>query len=337
MGEFRYNVPLGPMNSFGIDATAKYMLEFENSDELVAYFNRSDKPSDRWTVISGGNNILLTRDYEGVVLHPTGRRMEVLGEGKDMVRVRVEAGVEWDDFVAWCVAHGWSGVENLSLIPGYVGAAPVQNIGAYGVEVKEVVESVEALMIDTLESQRFSNAECKFGYRESVFKNRLRGQAIITAVTFALRTYSEPRLGYGDLKAETQKLGEPTLENIRRAVIAIRRRKLPDPKEMGNAGSFFKNPVVDQTVADALQMEYENMPIYPVGKGRVKLAAGWLIDQAGWRGAVRGRVGVHERQALVLVNRGGATGDEVLDLAREIQHDVEQKFGVKIEPEVNIL
>ena len=337
MSEFRYNVPLKGMNSFGIDVTARYMLEFEGADDLRAYFTRGDRPSEQWTVLSGGNNILFTDHYSGVLLHPVSRGIDMLGVGTDMVRVRAEAGVEWDDFVAWCVERGWGGVENLSLIPGYVGAAPVQNIGAYGAEAKDVVESVEAFMVDTLETRIFTNAECRFGYRESLFKGKLKGRAIITAVTFALKTQPVAKLGYGDLSAEVEALGGPSLDNIRQAVIAIRHRKLPDPKVTGNAGSFFKNPVVDQTVADALQMEYEQMPVYPVGGGRVKLAAGWLIDRAGWRGAVRGRVGVHPRQALVLVNTGGATGDEVLALAREIQHDVQQKFRVRIEPEVNIL
>ena len=337
MGEFRYNVPLSGMNSFGVSATARYLYEFEGEDDLRAYFSRQDKPTDLWTVMSGGNNILFTGDYPGVILHPVNRGIELLGVGKDMVRVRVEAGVEWDDFVAWSVEQGWGGAENLSMIPGYVGAAPVQNIGAYGSEVKDIIESVEVFLADTMTTRIFSVNECRFGYRESIFKGKLKGKAIITAVTFALRTQPVPRLDYGDLRAEVAALGRPTLQHVRQAVMEIRRRKLPDPRVTGNAGSFFKNPVVDHTVADALQMEYEQIPVYPVGEGRVKLAAGWLIDQAGWRGVIRGRVGVHPRQALVLINLGGATGEEILELARDIQRDVYQKFGVTIEPEVNIL
>lgn len=325
------------MNSFGVEATAHSLFEFEGADDLKWFFDRPETASCSWYVWSGGNNILLGGDYPGTLLHPVSGQIRLLsGDSRDVL-VEAGAGVEWDDLVAWCVERGWGGIENLSLIPGYVGAAPVQNIGAYGVELKDVFHSAAVFLPETGEVVEMTAEACRFGYRDSIFKQELRHRAIILSVVLRLSGYSEFRLDYGDLGREVEALGGPTLRNIRRAVIAIRERKLPDPRKLGNAGSFFKNPVVSQRQGVELQEMYAGMPVYGAGPDRVKLAAGWLIDRAGWKGVRRGAVGVHERQALVLVNYGGATGAEIISLADEIRRSVRERFGVEIEPEVNVL
>jgi UDP-N-acetylmuramate dehydrogenase len=260
-----------------------------------------------------------------------------LSDADARVRVRAEAGVVWDTFVEWCVEHGLWGVENLSGIPGTVGAAPVQNIGAYGSEVGDMIESVEMFIPEEGKFRTMSGKECGFGYRDSIFKSRLRGKIVVTAVNFILGRSAAPQLGYGGLRDEVAQRGEPTLANIRHAVIAIRDSKLPDPKVIGNAGSFFKNPSVADSVARALKDIYPDMPLYPSEhEGYAKLAAGWLIDRAGWKGRRVGNAGVHDKQALVLVNYGSATGSEILEVARMVQRSVKEQFGIEIEPEVNI-
>ena len=271
------------------------------------------------------------------MLHPACRDIAQVSDDGRTVRVRAGAGVEWDDLVAWAVRNGLGGIENLSLIPGYVGAAPVQNIGAYGAEAKDTIESVECLLTDTRETVTLSNAECRFGYRDSIFKRELKGRAVILAVQFVLARDPQFRLRYGDVEQQVEAPGGVSLENIRRAVIAIRSSKLPDPKVLGNAGSFFKNPVVSQAQADFLTKKYPDMPRYATGEGRVKLAAGWLIDRCGWRGSRLGPAGIHERQALVVVNHGGATGADIVRLARAVQQDVLERFGVTIDMEVNLI
>lgn len=330
------NFSLCGRNTFGFDVSAACYIEFSSTADLRQLFDEGFFAREKWNVLGGGSNILFTADYSGTLLHPAEGGAEVVRQQGDDVLVRVGAGMEWDAFVAWCVAQGFWGVENLSLIPGQTGAAPVQNIGAYGVETKNVIENVEMFMTDTGEIATISAADCAFGYRDSVFKRELKGRAIITAVNFRLSTLPQPDIRYGDLREVIDRLGGATLDNIRRAVIEIRRRKLPDPAVRGNAGSFFKNPVVEPSVAAALMAKHNDMPSYPTGEG-VKIPAAWLIDRAGWKGRHVGRVGVHENQPLVLINLGGATGEEVLSLARAIQQDVETQFGVAIEMEVNIL
>ena len=292
---------------------------------------------EKWTVLAGGNNILFTRDYDGVLLTPVARGITLLSDDGDEVRVRADAGVEWDDLVEWAVGRGLWGIENLSLIPGKAGAAPVQNIGAYGCEAKDAIERVHMFCVENCKCMTLDAAHCGFGYRESVFKHDLKGRVIITAVEIALTHTPRPRLGYGDVEREVEARGGATLRNIREAICAIRRAKLPDPAVLGNAGSFFKNPVVGAAAAERLLAEYPDMPHYPAPEGRVKLAAGWLIDRAGMKGRRKGAVGVHERQALVLVNHGGATGGEVIAFAHEVQERVREKFGIEIDTEVNIL
>ena len=330
-----HQISLRDRNSFGVEQRAAHLVEFETPDDLREIFARGIPP--RWMVLSGGNNVLFTEDYDGLLLTPVARQITILEERGETIRVRAEAGVEWDDLVEWAVERGLWGVENLSLIPGKAGAAPVQNIGAYGCEAADTIRRVEMFCVETATILTLDAAHCGFGYRESVFKHALKGRVVITAVELELSRTPRPRLGYGDVEREVEARGGATLRNIREAVCAIRRSKLPDPAVLGNAGSFFKNPVVEAPVAEALLAEYPDMPHYPAPEGRVKLAAGWLIDRAGMKGHREGNVGVHERQALVLVNYGGATGGEVIAFAHRVRQRVRERFGIEIDTEVNIL
>lgn len=330
--------PLRHLNSFGIEARAARLVGFETADDLKAVFGAGG--FGRWYTLGGGNNILFTGDFDGVLLHPESRDIRIVGSGAEgTVTVYADAGAVWDDLVAWTVERGLWGLENLSAIPGTVGAAPVQNIGAYGTEAKDTLEAVDLFAVESRTTIRLAAAHCNLGYRDSIFKHALRGRVIVLGATFRLHRMARPRLDYGGLRAEVERRGAVTLPSIREAVCAIRRAKLPDPAVLGNAGSFFKNPVVDEAVAERLRAEYPDMPTYPSaeGAGRVKLAAGWLIDRCGMKGCRRGRVGVHDRQALVLVNHGGATGAEVLALAGEVAGAVRERFGVEITPEVILL
>lgn len=330
------SISLKERNSFHVEQQADRLVEFTTADELKELFAQGI--GDSWMVLSGGNNILFTRDYHGVLLTPRATGIAILEEHDDRLLVRAEAGLEWDDLVAWSVERGLWGLENLSLIPGKVGAAPVQNIGAYGAELKDALVEVEYFSTEDMQVKRLAKSECAFGYRESIFKRALKGKAVILSVVFALSRTPRPNVAYGDVMREVEARGGLTLKNIREAICTIRRSKLPDTAVLGNAGSFFKNPVVDKAVADDLRGRYPEMPLYPSAEGpeRVKLAAGWLIDKAGMKGYREGTVGVHDRQALVLVNHGGATGGEVLALARKVQQRVKECFGVEIDTEVNI-
>lgn len=324
-------------NSFGVKQQARMLVEFETSSDLKELFVEA-RP-EKWYVLGAGNNTLFTQDYDGVLLTSVSASRTVLADDGEYVDVRVEAAHDWDEFVAWSVDNDLWGAENLSAIPSSVGAAPVQNIGAYGAEVKDVITTVEYFDTNKLEVVRLQCGECGFGYRESIFKHELRGVAIILAVEFRLHRTPTPNLGYGDVIKEVEARGGATLKNIREAICAIRASKLPDPKVLGNAGSFFKNPIVAKIVAERLLNEYPSMPCYAVPNNDevMKLAAGWLIDQSGLKGYREGHVGVHDRQALVLVNHGGATGSEVLHFAEFVCSVVYGKFGVEISPEVNIL
>lgn len=328
-------IELSDRTSFHVAARAARLAEVETVDDLRALF--AGGVPERWMVLAGGNNILFTSDYEGLLVVPVAQGIEVLRETGDRVTVAVDAGVEWDDLVAWAVDRGLWGIENLSLIPGKAGAAPVQNIGAYGCEAADVIERVHMYCVESDSMLTLDAAHCGFGYRESVFKGALRGRAVITRIEVGLSRTPRPRLGYGDVEREVEARGGVTLRNIRESICAIRRAKLPDTAVMGNAGSFFKNPAVSEAEAARLRIAFPDMPCYPLADGRVKLAAGWLIDRAGFKGYRDGRVGVHERQALVLVNLGGATGAEVLALARKVQAAVRDEFAVEIDTEVNIL
>lgn len=330
------DAPLRQRNSFHVEEQAERLIEFDREEDLDLIFGKG-RP-ERWYVLGGGNNILFTRRFEGTLIKPAATGITVIGEDADTVTLRAEAATDWDSMVAWCVERGLWGAENLSLIPGTVGASPVQNIGAYGAEAAGIIYRVH--LYDTLQREHatLEKADCRFAYRDSIFKHELRGRTVITAVELRLGKHPAPNLAYGDLKAQVEARGGASIANIRDAVCAIRRSKLPDPDTLGNAGSFFKNPVVDNATAERLREEDPACPVYPVSAhGMCKLAAGWLIDRAGLKGFRMGRVGVHERQALVLVNFGGATGNEVIALARYVQDRVFDRFGVRIEPEVNIL
>lgn len=328
--------PLRDLNSFHVEERADRIIEFDSKQDLDQIFAEGATP-ENWYVLGGGNNILFTQRFAGTLLKPVGKGIKIKAQIDDSVIVEAEAGVEWDDLVAWSVERDLWGMENLSLIPGTVGAAPVQNIGAYGAEAKDVIERVHYFDVEDRKHHILGCAECRFAYRESIFKHELKGRAIITSVEFRLSKSSQPSLGYGDLAKEVEARGGATLKNIREAVCAIRQSKLPDTAVLGNAGSFFKNPIVNKEVSERLKAEYDSMPIYPVSEHKCKLAAGWLIDQAGLKGYRKGNVGVHERQALVLVNFGGATGAEVIALSEEVRERVFAKFGINIDPEVNIL
>lgn len=330
------NADLRDRNSFHVVQHAARLAEFDSAEELPEIFGLYDMPVRK--VLSGGNNMLFTRDFEGLLITPCGRGIGIADESGGTVVVRAEAGVEWDDFVAWCVERGLWGAENLSLIPGKVGAAPVQNIGAYGVEAKDIIRNVEMYDIASGKFVTLAAEHCAFGYRESVFKHALKDRVVITSVEFALSRIPKPDLRYGSVACEVEARGGATLKNIREAICDIRRSKLPDTSVLGNAGSFFKNPQVENGRVLELLRQYPDMPVYPsVVEGCRKLAAGWLIEQAGMKGYRSGRVGVHDRQALVLVNFGGASGGEVLELAHAVQQRVNDKFGIEIEAEVNIL
>ena len=331
------NSDIAPRNSFGVHQVAAKIIEFDKSDELPAIFKQHI--TGEWMVMGGGNNILFTRDIERTIIIPCDTTIEVIAEGNQSVDIRVGAGLEWDELVEWCVERELWGIENLSLIPGKVGAAPVQNIGAYGTEAKEAITSVEMYCPESDNFITLAAEHCAFGYRESVFKQTLKGRVIITAVTFRLSKIAKPKLDYGDVCREVESRGGATLRNIREAICSIRRTKLPDPAVTGNAGSFFKNPIVERATAEALLAEYPDMPHYPAADPeKVKLAAGWLIDKCGLKGYTEGNVGVHARQALVLINTTGeAKGSEVITFAQMVQQRVAEKFGIAIDTEVNIL
>lgn len=332
------NYPLLSHNTFGMDVKAAVFVEYDSVAELKTILSDNNYLSGQWLHIGGGSNLLFTGDYAGTVLHSAIRGYEVVDEDEKEVKVRVGAGEVWDDFVAYAVGNGWYGAENLSLIPGEVGASAVQNIGAYGAEAKDLIVKVETLAVETGTERVFSNEECRYAYRESIFKKELRGKYIVTYVTYRLSKQSVFNLEYGNVQGELAKRGcEVTLENVRNTIIAVREVKLPDPKVQGNAGSFFMNPMVPRARFEALQQQYPDMPHYDVDGDRVKIPAAWMIDRCGWKGKQVGRAGVHTKQALVLVNCGGATGDEVISLARQIQESVQQKFGISISPEVNFI
>ena len=322
-------------NTFGMDVKTKRYVEYESEEELLEVIPTLD---GEVLHIGGGSNLLFKGDFEGTVLHSAIKGIEMVEETENDVLVRVGAGVVWDDFVAWAVAQGYGGVENLSLIPGEVGASAVQNIGAYGVEAKDVIALVEAVELSNGQKRVFGNMECAYAYRQSIFKKELKGKYAITYVTYCLQKHPELKLEYGNLRAVLSdvSLKEHGLEKVRQAIIDIRNAKLPDPKVQGNAGSFFMNPVVSREKFLSLQKDYPQMPFYEV-EGGVKIPAGWMIDQCGWKGKALGRAAVHDKQALVLVNLGGATSDEIITLCNTICKDVYDKFGIDIHPEVNFI
>ena len=332
------NYSLLPHNTFGMDVKASVFMEYESVEELKDLLGQSSLVEATWLHIGGGSNLLFTKDYPGMILHSAIKGFKVVGENDEEVLVRAGAGEVWDDFVAYTVEKGWYGAENLSLIPGEVGASAVQNIGAYGVEAKDLIVKVETIEVATGKERVFENEECGYAYRESIFKHALKGKYIVTHVIYRLSKKASYRLDYGNVRSELEKRGcELTLENVRQTIIDIRESKLPDPQVQGNAGSFFMNPIVPRPLFEELLSQYPSMPFYEVDTERVKIPAAWMIDQCGWKGKQLGRAGVHNKQALVLVNCGGATGQEIIALSEEIQRSVFDKFGVRIYPEVNFI
>jgi len=331
------NISLLSYNTFGIDAKADYFIEYNSVEELQTALKSEIVKSNRLLHIGGGSNLLFMKDFKGVILHSAINFIKKVSEDTDTVMLEAGAVVNWDDFVAYTVENGWGGVENLSLIPGEVGASAVQNIGAYGVEVQDVIIKVNAVEIETGEPKTFSVKDCQYGYRESIFKKELKGKYIITSVVFKLQKQAQFKLNYQHLEAEVLKNGDINLQNIRQTIIAVRESKLPDPKIFGNAGSFFMNPVISKAHFNELLAQYPQMPHYFVSETEEKVPAGWLIDQCGWKGKQIGNAGVHDKQALVLVNKGGATGAEIVYLAEQIQVSVKIKFGIELRAEVNYI
>lgn len=336
--EIKKNFSLKNHNTFGIDVKAREFVAVHSVDELKTVLaENAGKPT---LVIGGGSNMLLTKDVEALVIHIDLKGIKPIADDHDHVWLEVQGGEKWHDFVMYCIAHDFGGVENMSLIPGNVGTSPIQNIGAYGREIKDTFVSCEALHIPTMEIHKFTLDECEFGYRESIFKSKFKGQYIITSVVFKLTQRNHNiNIEYGDIKAELAQHGieTPTIKNVSDAVIAIRQSKLPDPKELGNSGSFFKNPVIPKAQFDAVHAKFPDMKFFPVSDTEVKVPAGWLIEQAGFKGKRFGNAGMHKNQALVLVNYGGATGHELLEVSRIVQKEVFEKFGIAIEAEVNII
>jgi len=332
------NFSLRHNNSFGLDVCANYWLtisEIKDLEEAMVKYPHLREETKM--IIGGGSNLLFLSDFDGVILSPDFCGYEISYQDDLVIELEVGAGVEWDDFVEYCVEHGWYGVENLSLIPGKVGAAPVQNIGAYGVEAEQVIVKVIGFNLETSEIESYTQAQCRFSYRSSIFKEKMLNHFMVTSVVFRLQKRGEVVSEYGDLNRVMKELGEPSLKNAREAVIQIRKSKLPDPKILGNAGSFFRNPVMSAKEAASLADFLPGLPLYPTFGKEVKVAAGYLIDHAGWKGRKQGRAAVHDRQALVLVNLGGATGTEILELSRAIQQDVLEKYGVVLEREVQVV
>lgn len=328
------NYNLKAHNTFGIDAKCNRFLEYESVAEAQEVAKILRESSIPYIIIGGGSNLLLTKDYEGIVVHSACKGVE--RKGNSLI---CGSGEVWDDIVAKSIAMQLYGAENLSLIPGDVGASAVQNIGAYGSEVKDLIRKIKAVEISTGTVREFNHTECEYGYRQSRFKHEWKNRFLIISVEYELSEAFQPRLDYGNIRAELERrnITEPTAQQLRDTIIDIRNAKLPDPKVMGNAGSFFMNPIVSREKYEQLAAQYEGMPHYEIDADHVKIPAGWMIDQCGWKGKSLGRAGVHDKQALVLVNRGGATGAEIVALCEAIQKDVKVKFDIDIHPEVNII
>lgn len=334
---FQKNISLKPYNTFGIDVRASQFFSARSEEELREALLSA--PGDKF-ILGGGSNMLLTREITSPVIHIALKGIRIISQTTEKALVRVAGGESWHEFVLWAIAHDLGGVENMSLIPGNTGTAPVQNIGAYGVELKDVFHSCEAMSVNTGDMRTFTLEECQFGYRDSIFKKEIKGQYVITSVTMELTTKGHHRIntGYGAIANELERMGvsDPEIGDVSRAVIAIRQSKLPDPSELGNSGSFFKNPILPKATFEKLLKNIPELPHYPAGPDMVKVPAGWLIDQCGLKGYRDGDAGVHEKQALVLVNHGNASGTDILRLSRYVQDKVQQTYGIAITPEVNI-
>jgi len=335
--QIQRNFPLKKYNTFGVEATSTLFASFSSAEELISLLNTEENLPIM--ILGGGSNILFTKDFDGLLLRNEIAGIEIVSENEEYIYVKVGAGVLWHRFVMFCVNNNFAGVENLSLIPGNCGASPMQNIGAYGVEVKDVFFELEALHLKEKSIQQFSAADCEFGYRESIFKKKYKNQFAILNTTYRLNKKQDFNISYGAIEAELQKINVEnlTVKSISEAVIRIRTSKLPDPAIIGNAGSFFKNPVISKKLFEEKKMDQLNIPFYNAGEENLKIPAGWLIEKCGWKGYRKNDVGCYEKQALVLVNYGNATGKEIYDLSKEIKISVKEKFNIDLEREVNIL
>ena len=333
------NYPLIKLNTFGIDVKAKYFTSINTVNELIEIKKSEKFKNHELLILGGGSNILFTKDFNGLVILNNIKGKEIVDQNDDSIILKIGAGENWHELVMYCVDNGWGGIENLSLIPGNTGTAPMQNIGAYGVEIKETFVELEALEISSGKIVKFSNSECEFGYRESVFKNKMKNKYIILNITLELNKNPILNINYGDVKAilETKKIETPKIKDVSNAIISIRQRKLPDPKKIGNSGSFFKNPIIDITLLKLIEVKYPNVVSYKINENKFKIAAGWMIEKAGWKGKKFNNFGVHENQALVLVNYGLANGKEIFNLSEKIILDIKEKFGIILEREVNII
>ena len=339
MSIVQQNISLKNYNTFGIDVSAKLFGQFTSVEELQNIITDKNYSHEHLLILGGGSNILFTKNLDGLALHNQITGIEVVEEDDNSVVLAGGSGVVWHDFVLHAINVNLGGIENMSLIPGSLGASPMQNIGAYGVEVKDSFEWLEAYHIKSGEIHRFSNTSCEFGYRESIFKRKNKGQYIITKVAFRLTKKHLLNTSYGVIEQELETLNitDPTIKDVSNAVIKIRESKLPDPKKIGNSGSFFKNPIIDSALFENIKAQFPKIASYPAGKGKMKIAAGWLIDQAGWKGRTIGNYGVHKNQALVLVNYGGSSGNDIYNLSEEIIQSIKETYGIILEREVNIL
>ena len=338
MMEIFHNYPLKSLNTFGIDVDAQYFTEVASIEELTQAYEFIKSENIPFLILGGGSNILFMKDFKGLILKINLKGIDIVSEKENEVIVKAGAGENWDELVDFCINKSYGGLENLSLIPGCVGASPVQNIGAYGVEMKDFFVSLDFYDFSSQKIKMFKKADCQFDYRNSIFKNELKGNGVVTSVTFQLDKSPQLKLDYGSIREElnSMSVSQPTIKSVRDAVIRIRQSKLPDPAEIGNAGSFFKNPVVSSEKHHQLKTDFPNLVSFNQKDGSYKLAAGWLIDQNGWKGKRFGDAGVHKNQALVLVNYGKATGKEIFELSENIVESVQSKFGVLLEMEVNV-
>jgi UDP-N-acetylmuramate dehydrogenase len=331
------NISLKKYNTFGLNVKADRLVTFKSEKNAIRFFMEQKETDENFLILGGGSNLLFISDFHGTIIRPEMEEISQEEKKDEYIIISSGAGVVWDKLVELTVTHGFGGLENLSLIPGLVGATPVQNIGAYGSEVMETIEKVRGICLKDGSVREFTNTECRFGYRDSIFKGELKDKYLITKVYYKLTTKPLLTLEYGSLKEEINKLGARSLSNVRQVVINMRQNKLPDPGLIGNAGSFFKNPVVNSSFADAMKSKYSKIPVFKDSSGRIKIAAGWLIEQCGWKGKRLGDAGIHEKQALILVNYGNATGKELYDLSEQVKRSVFEKFGIELEREVEVV
>jgi UDP-N-acetylmuramate dehydrogenase len=337
MSSLKENFALQKYNTFGVHAKSRFFIELSSLPDVEEFLKTNYLKNYPFFILGGGSNVLFTKDYEGIIIHPVIPGIEKVKEDAAHVIIKVGSGVVWDNLVEYCVSNSGSGIENLSWIPGLAGASPVQNIGAYGVEIMDCIEKVEGYQTIDGKAIQLQSEECQFSYRNSIFKNELKNSVIITHVYIRLSKTPLYNTAYPDLKKELEQQNDISIKTIRQAIIKIRKNKLPDPSETGNAGSFFKNPIVQSQQAEKLRQSYPAIPVYKHIDGTVKISAAWLIDQSGWKGRIFGNTGTHHLQPLILINRGSAGGMEILHCALEIQKSVMDQFGVQLEMEVNVI